>query len=232
MFRDGNSAASGDKMRSGEKLDVRRVRHLIIAGWTGRDEAALEAHLRELEAIGVKRPRKTPIFYRVAASLLTTDPSIEVVGGHSSGEAECVAYFFDDGMWIGLGSDHTDRSAESTSVSLSKQLCAKPVSGEIWRLEDVAPHWDTLILRSYVGTGEGRHLYQEGALTTIRPLAELIELYDKRGRLPADAAMFCGTVPVCGSIKPAECFEMEMYDPVLQRSLSHSYWIETLPDNG
>jgi hypothetical protein len=219
-------------VHSVEKLDVRRVRHLIIAGWTGRDEASLEAHLRELEAIGVKRPKTTPIFYRVAASLLTTDQTIEVVGGHSSGEAECVAYFFDDGTWIGLGSDHTDRAAESVSVSLSKQLCAKPVSGELWRLEDIAPHWDALILRSYVGTGDGRRLYQEGALTAIRPLAELIELYDRRGRLPAGAAMFCGTIAVCGTIKSAERFEMEMYDPVLQRSLTHSYWIETLPDNG
>jgi hypothetical protein len=219
-------------VHSVERLDVRRVRHLIIAGWTGRDEAALEAHLRELEAIGVKRPKKTPIFYRVAASLLTTDQTIEVVGSHSSGEAECVAYFFDDGTWIGLGSDHTDRAAESVSVSLSKQLCAKPVSGELWRLEDIAPHWDALILRSYVGNGDDRRLYQEGALTTIRPLTELIELYDRRGRLPAGAAMFCGTVAVCETIKPAERFEMEMYDPVLQRSLTHSYRIETLPDNG
>lgn len=31
------------------------VRQLVIAGWTGRDAASTEAHIRELEAIGVPR---------------------------------------------------------------------------------------------------------------------------------------------------------------------------------
>ena len=110
------------------KLDVRRIRQLVIAGWTGRDVAALEKHIRELEAIGVKRPKTTPIFYRVSASLLTTDDAIEVLGENSSGEIECVAYSFDDCTFVGLGSDHTDRKAEAVGVSLSKQMCAKPVS--------------------------------------------------------------------------------------------------------
>jgi hypothetical protein len=40
----------------------------IMAGWTGRDPAAVEKHIREFEALGVKRPASTPIFYRVAAA--------------------------------------------------------------------------------------------------------------------------------------------------------------------
>ena len=28
----------------------------VVAGWTGRDPAAVEKHIRELEALGVKRP--------------------------------------------------------------------------------------------------------------------------------------------------------------------------------
>lgn len=158
-------------MNSEEKLDIRRVRHLVIAGWTGRDMTAVEAHIRELEAIGVKRPKSTPIFYRVAASLLTTDATIEVIGDRSSGEAECVVYSFDDGTWIGLGSDHTDRATEALSVSISKQMCAKPVSSDLWCLDDVAAHWDALILRSYVGVGENRRLYQEGPFTLISAVA-------------------------------------------------------------
>src|SRR5438132_3500360 len=52
----------------------------VVAGWTGRDAAAVEKHIKELEALGVKRPATTPIFYRVAAARLTTDDSIEAVG--------------------------------------------------------------------------------------------------------------------------------------------------------
>jgi hypothetical protein len=72
-------------LHSPETLDLRAVRELVIAGWTGRDVAALEKHIRELEAIGVKRPKTTPIFYRVAASLLISDNTIEVLGGQRRG---------------------------------------------------------------------------------------------------------------------------------------------------
>ncbi|MGA7957823.1 MAG: DUF2848 family protein, partial [Xanthobacteraceae bacterium] len=67
-----------------------QVDRLVIAGWTGRDKAALEKHIAELEAIGVKRPSSVPIFYRASAARLTTDDSIEVLGDASSGEAEFV----------------------------------------------------------------------------------------------------------------------------------------------
>ncbi len=214
-----------------ETLDLHAVRELVIAGWTGKDVAALEKHIRELEAIGVKRPKTTPIFYRVAASLLTSDNAIEVLGDQSSGEAECVVYSRDDGLFVGLGSDHTDRKAEAVGVSLSKQMCAKPVSREVWRLEDVAVHWDRLILRSHVGAEGRRRLYQEGSLAAMRPPTELFKLYCG-GLLPAGTAMFCGTLAVHGGITPSETFEMELEDPVLGRKIAHSYRVKTLPDQG
>ncbi len=46
-------------------------RQLVIAGWTGRDAAAIEHHIEELEAIGVPRPSSVPLYYRVGAGLLT-----------------------------------------------------------------------------------------------------------------------------------------------------------------
>jgi Protein of unknown function (DUF2848) len=214
-----------------ETLDLRTVRELVIAGWTGRDVGALEKHIRELEAIGVKRPKTTPIFYRVAASLLTSDNTIEVLGDQSSGEAECVVYGRDDGLFVGLGSDHTDRKAETVGVSLSKQMCAKPVSREVWRLEDVAAHWDRLVLRSNVGTEGRRRLYQEGPVAAMRPPTELFKLYCG-GLLPVGTAMFCGTLAVHGGITPSETFEMELEDPVLGRKITHSYRVKTLPDQG
>jgi hypothetical protein len=213
-------------------LDLGQVNRLIIAGWTGRDVVALEAHIRELEAIGVKRPKSTPIFYRVAASLLTTDATIEALGVSSSGEAECVVYVLEDGIWLGLGSDHTDRKAETIGVSLSKQMCAKPVSREIWPFEEVAPHWEKLILRSYVRVNGERRLYQEGPVATMRPIEELICMYSGNTTLPNGTAMFCGTLAVHGDITMADAFDMELEDPVLGRKIIHSYKIEALPDEG
>jgi hypothetical protein len=214
------------------QLELAAIRRLIIAGWTGRDAAAVEKHIRELEAIGVPRPKRTPIFYRGAASLLTTSDTIEVLGDASSGEVECVVYALDDGLWVGLGSDHTDRKAETVGVSLSKQMCAKPVSGRIWRHADLAPHWDKLILRSFVRVAGERRLYQEGAVAGMRPPPELIGLYTDGGTLPQGSAMFCGTLAVHGGIAAADIFEMELEDPVLRRIIRHSYTIETLPVEG
>jgi hypothetical protein len=214
-------------------LDPRDIKHLVIAGWTGRDQAALEAHIRELEALGIARPKSTPIFYRVAASLLTIAEGIEVIGGDSSGEVECIVYALDGGLWLGLGSDHTDRKAEAIGVTLSKQLCAKPVSPTLWRFSDVAPHWARLTLRSFVTRGGKRRLYQEGPVTTMRPPEELIRL-NTGGRelLPAGTAMFCGTLAVHGAIEGGELFEMELEDPVTGRKLTHAYRVEQLPIEG
>src|SRR5471030_2634539 len=109
-------------------FDIAAINHLVMAGWAGRDPAAVEAHVRELEALGAPRPTHTPVFYRVASSLLTTSDVVQVVGPETSGEVEFVLVPQSDGLWVGLGSDHTDRGVERTSVALSKQLCAKVVA--------------------------------------------------------------------------------------------------------
>lgn len=214
------------------KLDIAAIRNLVIAGWTGRNVEALEAHIKELEAIGVKRPKSVPIFYRVACSLLTTQGSIEVMADKSSGEVEFVLFALDDGLWVGLGSDHTDRKAETVGVTLSKQLCGKPVGDRLWRYDEVKPHWDKLKLRSFVPDGGKRRLYQEGPVTNMRAPEELIRLYTGGDKLPAGSAMFCGTFAVHGEISYSGTFEMELEDPVLGRKLTHSYNIVSLPDEG
>jgi Protein of unknown function (DUF2848) len=193
-------------MHAERNLDLAAIDNLVIAGWTGRDVAALAAHIKELEALGVARPKRVPIFYRNAASLLTTSGTIEAVGDKSSGEVEFVLYSFDDGLWLGIGSDHTDRHAETINVTLSKQMCAKPVGPLLWSCADVKPHWDKLTLRSFVpGEGGKCRLYQEGSVARMRPPEELIKLYTGGDTLPAGTAMFCGTLPARGGVSYANC---------------------------
>jgi hypothetical protein len=217
---------------SERKLDVAAVNSLVIAGWTGRNVAALEAHIKELEAIGVKRPKTVPIFYRVACSTLTTATFIEVMADKSSGEVEFVLFALEDGLWLGVGSDHTDRKAETIGVTLSKQLCAKPVGVTLWRYDEVKPHWDKLVLRSFVPDGGKRRLYQEGPVTNMRSPEELIRLYTSGDKLAPGTAMFCGTFAVHGDISYSGRFDMELEDPVLGRKLTHGYKIVSLPDEG
>jgi len=213
-------------------FNVADVDHLVLAGWAGRNQAAVEAHIRELEALGTPRPTRTPVFYRVAASLLTTGTTIEVVGTETSGEVEFVLVQRHDGLWVGLGSDHTDRGLERVSVALAKQLCAKVVAPTLWRLEDLLPHWDDIALRSWAYRDGRREPYQNGTVAAILPPDQLQAKYAEfAGPLASGGAMFSGTIATIHEIAPADEFEMELHDPVLNRRLTHRYRIVTLPAN-
>jgi len=224
MFLEFNRIAStgSDRIKIG-------IHSLIIAGWAGRDEAAIEHHIEELAAIGVPRPSTTPLYYRVAVQTLTQSSELVVLGPDSSGEVEPVVVAMADGLWIGLGSDHTDRKAEAAGIALSKQLCGKPVGRDLWAYADVEQHWDQLILRSWATIGGERVLYQESPVSSLRTPRDLIRRYTGSDTLPAGTLMFCGTPGAIGGIRPATRFEMELQDPVLNRSLTHGYDIPVLP---
>lgn len=207
------------------------VVNLVIAGWAGRDVEAMELHIRELELLGVKRPDATPVFYRNSAHRLTTAPSIQCLGQASSGEAEAVYFAHDGAVYVGLGSDHTDREVEAYGITVSKQMCEKPIAKDVWNLEDVLPHWDKLVLRSWLVADGVRTLYQEGAVSGLLTPDVLFEKYSG-GRLADGTAMFGGTMPVIGGIRPGERFECELEDPVLGRSIKLAYDICSLPIAG
>lgn len=202
---------------------------LVIAGWAGRDTAAIEHHIEELAALGVPRPSTTPLYYRVAAQTLTQAHRLTVLGPDSSGEVEPIVVATADGLWIGVGSDHTDRKAETMGIALSKQLCGKPISSSLWSYADVEGHWDELILRAWAVIDGERVLYQESSVATLRTPRDLIARYTGQETLPPSTLMFCGTPSAIGGIRPAARFEMELHDPVLKRSLTHHYDIEVLP---
>jgi hypothetical protein len=212
------------------------INDAIVAGWTGRDAAALEKHIKELEALGVKRPAATPIYYRVSALRLTTAAEIEAVGPHSGGEVEFVLLQRGGRLWVGAGSDHTDRQVETYGVTVSKQMCDKPVAPVFWAFDDVAAHWDRLMLRAHVIEDGERILYQEGSVAAMLAPLDLIGRCPfprgetrEAGRLPENTLMFCGTLAARGGVRPTKRFEFEIEDPVLGRSIAHAYSVRILP---
>ena len=205
------------------------IEQAVIAGWTGRDPVARDKHIAELEAIGIVRPASTPIYYRVAARRLTTADRIEVSGGDSSGEVEFVLIGWQGRIFVGAGSDHTDRKVETFSVTVSKQMCEKVMAPVLWELEEVAAHWDRMILRSYAWIDGARVLYQEGTLDGMLPVKDLIARGFGGAGLPDGCAMFGGTFAAKGGIRPASRFEFELEDPVLKRSIRHGYDVVALP---
>ena len=204
------------------------LNRLVIAGWTGRDPVARDKHIAELQELGIAPPATTPIYYEVAASRLTTADHIEVSGGDSSGEVEFVLVKSGGKLFVGVGSDHTDREVETYNITVSKQMCDKPVAPELWLVDDVAAHWDRLVLRAYATINGERVLYQEGALSGMLASADLIARRYSEAGLPEGTAMFGGTFAAKGGIRPADRFEFELADPVLNRVIRHGYAIAPL----
>jgi len=206
------------------------IHNLVIAGWTGRDREALEKHITELEALGIARPKKTPCFYRISVDRLTTADEIQFIGTASSGEVEFFLLALEDGLWVGVGSDHTDRDVEAFNVTVSKQMCAKPIGAELWRYEDVADHWDQLILRSFIRAGEDSEAYQEGTVANMLPPHVLIGMYAPQTKaLEPGTLMYCGTLAVKGGVRPADAFDAELFDPVRDRRINCGYRVVSLP---
>jgi hypothetical protein len=204
-------------------------RELVIAGWAGRDRAAVDHHIEELAAIGVPRPSTVPLFYRVAAANLTQADTIECVGDASSGEVEPMLFVHDGRLWLTVGSDHTDRSAETWSVALSKQVCAKPIARQAWPLDSVRARLDTLRLRSWIEEAGAQVVYQDGSLASLLPATDLLERY-LAGRTPADGlVMSCGTLGAIGGVRPSTAFRMALEDPATGRVITHAYRTRVLP---
>ena len=205
------------------------IRQAVIAGWTGRDPVARDKHIAELEAIGIARPASTPIYYRVSARRLTTAERIECTGEDSSGEVEFVLIGSQGRLYVGVGSDHTDRKVETYNITVSKQMCDKPIAPLLWDFAEIADHWDAITLRSYAVIDGERVLYQEGKLDGMLPAADLIARGFGTAGLPDGCAMFGGTFAAKGGIRPASRFDYEIEDPVLGRSIRHGYDVVVLP---
>jgi hypothetical protein len=201
----------------------------VIAGWTGRDPVARDHHIAELAAIGIAPPASTPIYYRCSARRFTTDGSIECTGTDSSGEVEFFLLAAKGKTYVGVGSDHTDRKVETYNITVSKQMCDKPVAPVLWDLAEIEGHWDQIILRSYATIDGTRVLYQEGTLSGMMPVADLIQKGFGAATLPEGTAMFGGTFAAKGGIRPATRFDYEIEDPVLKRSIKSGYDVVTLP---
>lgn len=219
-------------LNSGGESRAARVHlsNLVIAGWAGRDRAAIDEHIHELQEIGVTPPSTVPLFYRAAVDNLVTTSAIQALGPDTSGEAEPVLIQAGDEILVGVGSDHTDRKLETYSIAASKQICLKPVSRQVWRLSDVVDHWDDMVLRAWATIDGQRLLYQEGTLDGLLHPRDLFAKYNSGSdRLARETAMFGGTISVIDGIRPAARFEAELHDPKLGRSLRIAYDIETLP---
>jgi hypothetical protein len=198
---------------------------VVVAGWTGRNDKAVQHHIDELAALGIAPPSRVPLYYRVSDALLIQAKTISVLGNGTSGEVEPLLIKANGKTYFGLASDHTDRDLEQHSVAASKQACAKPIADTLWDCDSIKDHLDDIILRCWIKENGRETLYQEGTLADIRPLAEL----STGAGLADGTAMLCGTFAAIGGVRAASHYRMEVLDPTNGKTIALSYDVVTLP---
>lgn len=206
--------------------------NLLIAGYTAKNQESLKEHIEELRKIGVAAPNQVPMVYDLSPELLSTKDTITTVKNDGSGEAE-VALLCIGGKWyVGLGSDHTDRKLEAVSVHKSKQVCAKPISSELWELSSIEKHWDDIELKSWMVINGEEQLYQSGKLGDFLSPKELLEIIQERGYSVTDAVLFYGTPPLKSEgFLYGEKFRAELFDPTNNKKINLHYEIKVLTDS-
>lgn len=209
------------------------VRQMVNAGYVGRDTAAVQAHIEELRREGVAPPPSVPMVFPVLSHNITTANAIDVLGTRTSGEAEYVLLLQGDKVYVGVGSDHTDRDLETYSIVHSKQVCHNVLSVHVWDYMDIQDHWDDLVIQSWVKEGfSGEEmLYQQASLGTIISARDLMALVRSRlhsGNIDG-LIIFSGTVPVLTrEMVYGEYFRCELLDPATEKSLVCEYGIHPL----
>jgi hypothetical protein len=211
-------------------VDVDRV---VNAGYSGRDREDVQAHIDELlkDDIIAEAPDTVPVTYQLAPYTLLADPgAVQVVGESTSGEAEYGLIVTGDETYVVAASDQTDRDLEKHGIRKSKQIAPNVVSADAWRLSDVRDHWDEIELRADNVVDGEREPYQDSTLAELLPPGDILdEVAGRYGGTLAGTGILSGTVPtVGGELDPGDRFEVELHDPVRDRTIGVAYDVDPI----
>lgn len=202
------------------------IEKVICVGYSGRDQEKVKEHIEELAEIGVPRPTEVPALFPMRRTSLIFDGVLEVTGNQTSGEAEPVLIYGEEEIYLSLGSDHTDRELETVHIGKSKQVCDKPIAKDAWRLEEVLPHWDDLLLTSEIKIEEEWIPYQDHSVAAIMPYKDLKKHLENQS-LPLFRSLFLiGTVPLLEGFKFGSAYRMTLKDPIDQKEITLEYQVQ------
>lgn len=204
-------------------------------GFTMRDEAKMQAHLDEVAKEGVPPPStdNPPIIFPISPWATITDTLVTVQYAKTSGEIEIVTLARGDELYVGVGSDHTDRDLEAINIPWSKQVAPNVLAPTVWDWKEVAPHWNEVLLESYVSEAGNRKLFQQAGVAEFWTPVEMRDSLDGRIKLVEEGflMLFSGTVvSIDGQLKYGREWTISMIDPVLERRIEHTYHVVVLDE--
>ena len=215
---------------------------------SSRDIDATKQYISNIKKTGYKMHGPAGIASK-SRYLLTNETLIEVQGPQTSGEAEFVIFTYNDSLYVSVGSDHNDRSlgvmwtemlGKVDDTAKSKQMVPSVIAGNAWLYDEVKDHWDKIIVSSKVTFSNKLVFYQKYELSQLLDaehykhketwvLEEGSVLLGGSGPLVDHIPdkVYTGQKDLLGVEFPKD-FHFEMFDPILNRTISHNYDVISL----
>lgn len=218
------------ELPGGETVQV-TVRTLVNAGYAGRSQAEVAAHVAELAELGVPAPSVTPCLYPVAPYLAQQTAEVPVQHGRTSGEAEWALVITESDVLLTVACDHTDRALEVHGVAWSKQAGPDVLGRQAWRLAEVEERLDRLTLTAWVADETGaERLIQQGTLGDLLTPGYWLDRLRADGLAEPGTVLLSGTIPMRPGVDQfAAAWRVELGDPDTGARISCAYRVRPLP---
>ncbi|WAL66063.1 DUF2848 domain-containing protein [Amycolatopsis cynarae] len=209
-----------------------RVHTLLNAGYAGRNQADVAAHVAELAELGVPAPAATPALYAVAPYLAQQTGEVPAQHGRTSGEAEWALVITGPephDVLLTAACDHTDRALEVHGVAWSKNAGPDVLASTAWRLTEVADRLDELTLRAWVGDTP----IQDGTLAELLPPAYWLDFLREHDLYAPGVVLLSGTIPMVSGVDQfADRWRVALGDPARGAASELEYRVRRLPEFG
>jgi hypothetical protein len=204
---------------------------LFNAGYAGREQDEVQAHIAELAELGVPGPTTTPALYPIAPYLAQQTAEVNVQHGKTSGEAEWALVLTQNDVLLTVACDHTDRALEVHGVAWSKNASPDVLGRAAWRLDDVRDHLDDITLRAWVRTDTGEELIQDSTLGALLPPDYWLGVLSDLGLREPGTVLISGTVAMLRGVDQfAPAWRVEMGDPTTGLAIGVDYSILVMPE--
>lgn len=208
-------------------MDVKRV---FNAGYAGRNQESVRAHIDELAELGVPAPSTTPTLYPVSNCLATTETTVQVQNAQSSGEMEYVLIHHGGRTYVTIGSDQSDRELEAHNVPKAKQCAPDVIASQVWDYDEVKDHFGDLKARCVVTKDGVDTLYMEGTVGDLLAPEDWADTMEQFGVAEDGNIFFSGCwVTIPDGFIYADRYRLTLTDEILDRSIELDYEVDFLP---
>jgi hypothetical protein len=203
---------------------------VLNAGYAGRNQEEVAAHIAELAELGVPAPSVIPALYPVSPYLAQQTDTVHTQHSRTSGEAEWALVITDDeDVLLTVACDHTDRTLETHSVAWSKNAAPDVLGTKAWRLTDIADRLDEITLTAWVGSDET--LIQSGSLADLLGPDYWLGVLRERGLFRAGTVLLSGTITMLPDVDQfADAWKVELSDPETGFTSTCQYRTKPMPE--